>query len=143
MDIEDNITIEHSFDNSLDEVWKAITDLNQMKLWFFEQIEDFVPTIGFETQFEVHIEERTFTHLWKIIEVIPLNKIVYNWKYEEYSGDSNVTFELIKSGNQTKLILTHKVTDTFPSNIPEFELKSGIDGWNYFIKDRLYNYLKS
>ena len=59
-------------------------------------IESFEPKIGFKTQFKVKSEDRTFTHLWTITEVEPLKKIVYNWKYEEYAGDSFVYFELFQ-----------------------------------------------
>ncbi len=142
MNSEDSIIVEQTFDNSMKQVWEAITDLNQMKQWFFEQIEEFNPVIGFETQFVVKVEQRAFTHLWKLIEVSPQKKIAYNWKYEEYNGDSNVSFELFNLGSKTKLVLTHLVLKPFPSNILEFNHKSGIDGWNYFIKDRLSNHLK-
>ncbi len=66
---------------TLENAWKAITELDQMKLWFFENIPSFNPETGFSTSFEVKNENRVFTHLWTITEVIPNQKISYNWKY--------------------------------------------------------------
>lgn len=86
------IVMEYIFKTSIDKVWNAITKLVEMKQWYFGNIDSFKPEVGFETQFEVLIEDRKYTHLWKITEVIPNRKITYNWKYAEYSGDSYVTF---------------------------------------------------
>ena len=135
------VIVEQIFNASLVKVWEAITELNQMKQWFFENIEHFETIKGFETQFIVQVENRTFTHLWKLTEVIPFKKITYNWKYKEYEGDSFVTFELFEKNNQVELKLTHKVVAEFPNDIPEFSRESCLDGWNYFIGQRLKDYL--
>lgn len=136
------IVVEQIFDVSITELWNAITELKQMKQWFFENIESFEPKVGFETRFVVENEGSVFSHLWKIIEVERLKKITYNWKYEEYTGDSFVTFELVNQGKNTKLKLVHITTKDFPSHIPEFTRESCVGGWNYFIKQRLKEYLK-
>jgi uncharacterized protein YndB with AHSA1/START domain len=137
------IIVEQSFDASAQEVWEAITQQDQMIQWFFENIESFIPQVGFKTQFVVHSEERTFTHLWEIIEVEPLKKIVYDWRYKEYSGAGNVVFELISQNGGTKLSLSNLVIENFPQDVPEFKRESCIGGWDYFIKDRLKTYLEN
>jgi uncharacterized protein YndB with AHSA1/START domain len=137
------ILVEQLFEVSPTELWKAITQGEQMKHWFFENIETFEPKVGFETRFVVESNQRTFPHQWKIIEVEPLKRITYNWCYEGYDGDSLVTFELTEQGKNTRLVLTHTTTKDFPANIPEFTRESCIGGWNYFIKERLTNYLQS
>ena len=137
------IIVEQTFHVSINRLWKAVTNLEEMRSWFFENIEAFEAEVGFKTQFKVQSQERTFTHLWKIIEVIPFKKIVYNWKYEEYPGDSFVTFELFKEGNETRLKLTTKVIEDFPEDIPEFKLESCKQGWKYFIQQQLKNYIVS
>jgi len=135
------IIIEQVFNNSVDEVWAAITELDQMKQWFFDNIEAFKPEVGFETQFDVHSGERLFRHLWKITEVMPNRKIKYNWKYEGFEGDSNVIFELFEENKQVRLKLSCEIIEDFPSDVPEFKRESCIGGWNYFIKERLLEYL--
>ena len=115
-----------------------------MKKWFFNNIPSFKSEVGFKTQFNVKSEERNFLHLWEIIEVVPSKKIVYNWKYAEYSGNSLVYFELFENiNNTTKIKLTCKITESFSDDIPEFKTESCRGGWNYFIKQNLKNYLEN
>ncbi len=139
---EPPIIVRQQFNQPAKVVWKAITDINQMQKWFFDNILDFKPEVGFKTSFAVSNEGRTFTHLWEVTEVIPLKKIKYNWKYAEYSGDSFVIFELEDHGEQTTLTLTTEITEDFPNDIPEFKRESCIGGWNYFIGESLNNFLK-
>ncbi len=137
------IIVEQTFSVTKEKLWNAITALDQMKQWYFENIDAFEPTVGFETRFVIEHEGRIFPHLWKVIAVEPNKKIAYNWKYEGYTGDSVVTFALVEEENGVKLILTHKVLKSFPQNIPEFTRESCLDGWDYFIKKRLKNYISN
>ena len=136
------IIIKQTFNRSVKDVWKAISDVKQMRLWFFDNIPDFKAQVGFETRFNIKSGDRNFLHLWKIIEVEPLKKIVYNWKYDGYSGDSFVVFELVGQGNKTDLRLTHQVVEDFPRDIPEFSVESCKAGWTFFINQNLKRYLE-
>ncbi|CAL2114787.1 SRPBCC domain-containing protein [Tenacibaculum sp. 190130A14a] len=136
------VIVKQSFNVSINELWKAITDLNQMKQWFFENIETFEPKVGFKTKFTVQNEDRVFPHLWEITEVLPLKRVRYNWKYEGYEGDSFVTFEVFETEKGSQLVLTHKITESFTTNIEEFKRESCVGGWNWFIKERLASFLK-
>jgi len=138
---EPPIIVEQLFDVSLDTLWKAITELDHLKMWYFEQIESFKAEEGFEVEFPLHHENRIFTHQWKIVEVIPLQKIKYNWKYKEYAGDSYVTFEIMEADDRVKIILSTEVISDFPDDIPEFKRESGQAGWEYLINNRLREYL--
>jgi uncharacterized protein YndB with AHSA1/START domain len=138
---EEPIVVEDTFNASIDAVWKSITEIDQMRQWYFENIPSFKPEIGFETQFSVQSEERNFLHMWKVTEVVPLKMISYNWKYEGIAGDSEVVFELFEEDNLTKLRLTHQVLESFPEDIPEFKRESGLEGWTFFIKTRLKEFL--
>jgi len=136
------IIVEQSFDTSIESVWKAITEVEQMRHWFFENIPSFEPEVGFETQFNVQSQERNFLHMWKVTEVVPLRLIKYGWKFEGYPGDSYVVFELFEENNLTKLRLTAQILEDFPEDIPEFRRESCIEGWTYFIKKRLKEFLE-
>ena len=107
--------IEHIYNAPVSKVWKAITDQKQMKQWYFD-IADFKAEPGFEFTFEGGSDEKTYTHLCKVIEVIPYKKLSYTWRYKDYEGNSTVTFELFDEGNKTKLKLTHTGLETFPQN---------------------------
>ncbi len=93
---DDPVIVEQSFNTPIEVVWNAITEIDQMRQWYFENIPSFKPEVGFETQFNIKNEDRNFLHLWKVTDVVPLNRITYNWKYEGYPGDSYVGFELFK-----------------------------------------------
>jgi uncharacterized protein YndB with AHSA1/START domain len=135
------VIIEQNFDVSTAQLWDALTQEDQMRQWFFENMETFEPEPGFETRFVVENEGRVFPHLWKITEVIPLQKITINWKYEGYAGDSLVTFALAEQDKGSLLVLTHRVTEDFPEDVPEFRRESCTQGWKWFIRERLREYL--
>ncbi len=136
------IIVEETYKAKIEEVWDSITDVNKMRLWYFENLPSFKAEVGFETKFDVQNESRTFPHLWKVTEVVPGKKLTYNWKFEGYAGDSFVVFELFEEGIKTKLRLTVNILEDFPENVPEFKRESCISGWTYFINKRLKEYLE-
>ena len=87
------LIIEQEFNAPLDLVWRAITEVELMKKWYFN-ISYFKPEKGCKFQFEGGQENRRFLHLCEVLEVVPLKRLKYSWKYEGYEGTSFVTFEL-------------------------------------------------
>ena len=118
---------------SVSKVWKAITDKEDMKLWYFE-IEEFKPEVGFEFQFWGDDGKKKWLHLCKIMEVINEKKLTYSWKYDGYGGVSYVTFELSPQGDKTKLKLTHTGLESFPvDEVPSFGRENFEAGWTELI----------
>ena len=136
------VVVEQEYNVSVKDLWDAITELDQMKKWFFHNIPSFEPETGFHTEFLVHSGNRDFTHLWTIDEVIPGKKIKFHWSYEEYEGEGMVTFELVEMNERTLLRLTNEGLESFPQDIPEFKRESCVDGWEYFLKKNLKEYLE-
>ncbi len=135
------IIVEQDFDRSVSDVWNAITSIDEMRKWYFENIPDFKAEVGFCTQFSVDSGDRSFLHLWEVTEVVPQRKVIYNWKYEGLAGDSLAIFEVSGDDQSAHLTFTHRVLQDFPEDIPEFSRESGIEGWTYFINDRLKAHL--
>ncbi len=135
------IIITKTYNASRETVWRALTELGQMTQWYFEQIPAFRAEVGFETQFAVQVEDRVFTHLWRMTEVIPFQKFTHTWRYLEYPGDAFVTFELAEVEGKTQLTLTLEVIENFAEGIPEFRRESCVGGWEYFLGERLMGYL--
>lgn len=135
------IVVEQTFEVPVAAVWKAITDKDAMPLWFFEQIADFEPRVGFEAQFTVTVDDLDFVHLWKVVDVVAEQRIAYQWRYEGYPGDSTVTWELFQTPDGTRLQLTHTVHEPFPQNIDALKRESGLTGWQYLIQESLKAYL--
>ncbi|HMP31124.1 MAG TPA: SRPBCC domain-containing protein [Saprospiraceae bacterium] len=137
------IIVTQDFETNVEHLWKVITELDHMKQWFFDNIEEFQAIEGFETQFTITNNDRVFPHIWKITSVEKSKHITYNWRYGGYPGDSFVRFELLGNNDRTLLQLSHTITEDFPSAIPEFSRMSCLNGWNYFIKQSLPAYIVS
>lgn len=133
--------IERTYNAPIEKVWKAITDKDQMKQWYFD-ISAFEPEVGFNFQFKGENEGRVFLHLCEITEVIPLKRLSYTWQYEGFEGKSIVTFELFSEGSSTKLKLTHEGLETFPANNPDFAKENFIAGWTYITGTSLKEFLE-
>lgn len=132
--------IERVLNAPVDTVWKAITDKEHMKQWYFN-LAEFKPEVGFEFQFEGGTETKTFLHKCKITEVIPGKKLKHSWCYDGYEGNSFVTFELLPEGAKTILKLTHEGLETFPA-IPEFAKENFAAGWTDIIGTSLKNFVE-
>jgi len=139
---EPPVVVEQTFAVPAQRVWDAITDVSLMRQWYFDNIPDFQPVVGFKTQFNVSTGERDFPHMWEVIESNPPEKLVYTWRFEGYDGDSYVTFELSPEGEATRLQVTATVTEDFSDDIPEFQRESAEGGWKYFIHERLKEFLE-
>jgi uncharacterized protein YndB with AHSA1/START domain len=134
------VVIERTFNAPVARVWKALTDVEQMRAWYFE-LKDFRPEVGFEFEFVVEHEGMTYHHLCKITEVIPQKKIAYTWRYKGHPGDSLVTFELAAVGDETRLKLTHEGLETFPKTAA-FARKNFEAGWTAIIGSELKQFLE-
>lgn len=133
--------IERFYNAPIEKVWKAITDKEDMKQWYFD-IKDFKPELGCEFSFEGGKDEKCYLHLCKITEIIPNKKLRYSWRYDGYEGNSFVTFELFKESNGTRLKLTHEGLETFPATNPDFARENFVSGWNQLIGTSLPEFLK-
>ena len=135
------IVVEQVYDAPVEVVWKAITDEQQMPRWFFPTIERFEARIGFETRFVVDAEGELYEHVWTVTEVVPHEKITYQWRYEHIPGDSIVEWELSPTSEGTRLTLTHTGHETFPRDNPVFAREAGVQGWTYFLQGSLKAFL--
>jgi uncharacterized protein YndB with AHSA1/START domain len=137
---EEPIIVERTFNAPVEKVWKAITDKEEMKKWYFD-LPDFKPQVGLEFQFLAGDEKKKWLHLCKITEVIPNKKIAYTWSYDGYDGNTFVTFELFPEGEKTRLRLTHYGIEIFPADVPELKKENFAAGWTEIIGTSLKNFL--
>jgi len=133
--------IEQTFQEPNSFVWQAITDRDEMKLWYFN-LPEFKPEVGLEFRFiGGPAEDRQYEHICRVTEVIPNKKLAYSWRYDGYDGNTLVTFELFDEGNQTRLKLTHEGLETFPADNPDFAKKNFAEGWTWLIGTSLKEFL--
>lgn len=140
--MEGPIIVEQTVNAPIEKVWKAITDKDEMKKWYF-QLEEFKAEPGFEFQFEGGTETNKYIHLCKIKEVDPPHKLSHSWRYEGYAGDTTVTFELFDEGDRTRVRLTHEGLETFPQDNPDFARNNFQMGWTEIITKSLKNYVEN
>lgn len=137
------LTVSHVYSVSKEKVWNALTVHKEMIQWYFDNLPAFEAKVGFETRFNVKAPSRDFLHIWKVTEVITGEKIQYSWEFEEFEGISYSTFVLEEVENGTKLsVIVDGLEDFTKYDLPEFKPESGREGWTFFLKERLKDYLE-
>ena len=139
-ELTEAVVLERTFDAPVARVWKALTDVQEMRQWYFD-LKEFRPEVGFEFEFVVEHEGNKYHHLCKITEVSPQKKIAYTWRYKGEVGESLVTIELSPDGNKTRLKLTHTGIETFPKT-PAYARKNFEAGWTAMIGSELKQFLE-
>jgi len=134
--------IERTYHAPLKKVWKARTDPNEMKQWYFD-VPEFRTEVGFEFTFVGGKDENNqYLHKCKITMVVPEKKLTYSWRYDGYEGNSFVTFELFDEGDKTRLKLTHEGLETFPASNPDLAKENFASGWTEIIGTSLKEFVE-
>ncbi|MBK8622653.1 MAG: SRPBCC domain-containing protein [Saprospiraceae bacterium] len=135
------IEIYRIFDANISLVWKAVTEKEFMKQWYFD-LQEFKPEVGFIFEFfGGHEDGIRYKHICEVTEVEFEKKLVYSWKYDGYEGISFVTFELSEEDGKTKMIFSHRGLSSFPNSNPDFDRHNFEEGWDHFINRALPAFL--
>lgn len=133
-----------SYKAPIETVWKAISDKDQMKEWYFE-LEAFKAEKGFQFQFTGGDEKEQYLHHCEVLLSEPPNTLRYTWTYPEHNdGYSIVSWELLKDQDDeriTQLTLQHEGLESFPTDDPNFAVASFTKGWNFILGESLRDYL--
>ena len=132
--------LEEEFNVPLEIAWRAITEKELMAKWYFD-IAEFKPEVGFKFDFVGGEEGKPYLHLCEVLEVIPLQKLRYSWKYDGYNGISHVTFELASHNEKTVVKLIHEGTESFSE--PDLATDKFREGWEYLIHRSLKEFLEN
>jgi uncharacterized protein YndB with AHSA1/START domain len=137
------LIVERTYNAAIEKVWKAITDKDQMKEWYFD-IKEFKAEVGFKFEFTGGDDKVKYVHACEVLVADPPTKLSYSWTYPGRSGYSVVTFELFKEGEKkTRLKLSHAGLDSFPKDDPNFGVSSFTQGWNSILGDSLKKYVET
>ncbi|WAC40697.1 SRPBCC family protein [Pedobacter sp. SL55] len=140
---KDSILVERTFNVPASKVWSALTDISDMKQWYFD-IEKFEPKVGFKFDFMGGPNEDTqYLHLCEVTEVIENEKLAYTWRYDNYPGNSLVCWQLIDRGEKTIVRLTHTDIPSLAEGSPDFSKENFSEGWNYILHTSLKEYLEN
>lgn len=139
-DLAETVIIERTFNAPVAKVWRAITNADEMRIWYFD-LKEFKPEVGFEFEFSIEHEGVNYHHLCKLTEAVPEKKLAYTWRYKGEPGDSLVTLELFAEGDKTRLKLTHAGIETFPKT-PAYARKNFEAGWTEIIGSSLKQFIE-
>ncbi|MFS4429607.1 SRPBCC family protein [Chryseobacterium sp. S90] len=136
------ITVQYKINAPAEKVWKALTDKNEMKSWYFD-IQDFALEIGKEFNFFEPGGENKYHHQGEILEIIPNQKLKHTWSYPDFSAlKTIVTWELLPEDGQTLVKLTHENIENFKDFGDGFSRDNFTQGWNTILGQSLKEYLE-
>ncbi|MCK9422373.1 MAG: SRPBCC domain-containing protein [Bacteroidales bacterium] len=137
------IILERNYNAPIIKVWQALTDINEMRKWYFD-LAEFKAEVGFKFQFYGGKDPETqYLHRCEVTEAIFEKKLTYSWRYDGYPGNSFVTFELFNQDDKTTLRLTHRGLETLAAGSPDFARENFVEGWTHFVNIALKEYLES
>ncbi|MDR6920066.1 MULTISPECIES: SRPBCC domain-containing protein [Chryseobacterium] len=137
------ITVQYTINAPVQKVWKALTDKEEMKNWYFD-IQDFEPEVGKEFNFFEPGEEKKYHHHGRILELIPEQRLKHTWSYPDFSkAETTVTWNLQPKGEETLVTLTHENIENFNELGEGFSRENFIQGWNAIIGQSLKLYLEN
>ncbi|UKB81326.1 SRPBCC family protein [Chryseobacterium sp. MEBOG07] len=137
------ITVQYTINAPAEKVWKALTDKNEMKSWYFD-IQDFDLEIGKQFNFYEPGGENKYHHQGEILEIIPNQKLKHTWSYPDSSPlKTMVTWELQSEDGQTVITLTHEGIENFIDLGDGFSRENFTQGWKAIVGQSLKIYLEN
>jgi len=132
--METPFQFEQVYNAPLETVWQALTDENKMRQWYFPQLIQFKPVVGF--QFVFANDGSPYQKEWRVTKVETGRLLAHTWMYKGYPGSSEVRFELYEEGDKTRLKLTHTGLSSFPGD-PHFARSRFENGWKQILATNL------
>lgn len=130
---------EFEYKAGMPEVWYTLTDTAKMKQWYFPQLLQFEPVVGF--QFVFKEDNLEYRKEWIVTKVSEGETLAHSWAYKGYAGSSEVTFDLFAAGTKTKLRITQTGLETFPDHA-YFNRQRFEQGWEILLGQNLKQVLE-
>ncbi len=130
---------EFNYNVPIEKVWRALTDTEKMKEWYFPQLQKFEPTVGFKFQFDDDSAE--YRKEWIVTKVEDGKTLAHSWAYKGYPGNSEVIFDLFSEDDKTRLRVTQTDLESFP-NDPHFARERFEWGWDNLLGQNLKQLLE-
>uniref|UniRef100_UPI0023F503DE SRPBCC family protein n=1 Tax=Chryseobacterium joostei TaxID=112234 RepID=UPI0023F503DE len=136
------IIVQYTINAPAEKVWKALTDQNEMKSWYFD-IQDFELKVGNKFNFYEPGGENKYHHQCEILEIITNKKLKHTWAYPDFSDlKTTVTWELQPEDDGTLVKLTHEDIENFKDLGDGFSRENFTGGWNSILGQSLKKYLE-
>lgn len=121
-------------------VWETLTNKDKMKEWYFPQLQNFEPVVGYKFKFDD--DDHEYHKEWIVTYVVAGKKLAHSWAYKGYPGNSEVIFDLFAEENKTILRVTQTGLESFP-NHPHFKRERFDWGWNNLLGQNLKHLLEN
>jgi uncharacterized protein YndB with AHSA1/START domain len=130
-----NIEITKQIDAPSEQVFRTLTDADELRRWFASSAESEPRTGGeYVLRFEFEDESRNHTYSGRYEDVTPNERVRYPWNGQ--FGETTVDFVLKPSGSGTELTLSHSGW----AEEAEESRQLHEQGWTFFL-DNLERYL--
>ena len=134
--MKDVIRKEYQYNHSIDNVWNAISNAEEITAWFIKA--DFKPEVGYQYTFT---HENT-TINGKVLEANPVYKLVYTWIVVGTGVETTVSWHLQENEKGTLLVLEHSGISNYPTEEMATTMFTNFSGgWDSCITN-LDKYLK-
>lgn len=141
--MHENVTKSVKVNAPVEKVWKALTNKEDMKKWYFD-IPDFELKEGNLFNFYEPGTEGKYHHHCEILEVIPNQKFKHTWSYPDFSKDKTILkWELQPDGDSTVVNLTHKGLENFSHLGKDFQKESFTAGWDEILNKSLKEFVEN
>ena len=137
--MKDVISKQVTFNQSIDQVWNAITKAEEISTWFIKA--DFKAEKGYRYTFTAEPNEKGCTVISGEVKNANPYKLVYTWIVADTKVETTVTWELTATENGTKLNLEHSGISNYAGETAIAMFESFNGGWDNCISG-LTNYLK-
>lgn len=140
--MDEPIIVECQINAPIEKVWKALTDKEEMKIWYFD-IPDFKLGLFEIFNFYEPGDEKKYHHQAQILEIVTEKKLKHTWNYPQLSkGKTMIIWELESNGDETLIRLTHDEVDNLKDLGANFSEEAFIEGWNEIISQSLKLHLE-
>lgn len=134
--MKDVITKEHEFKHPIADVWKAISEAEEISSWFIQA--DFRAEVGYKY---------TFTHestkiTGEVLQADPVHNLVYTWIVGDTGVVTTVSWKLKETSNGTQLLLEHSGISNYPGETAVTMFNNFDGGWSSCVTN-LEKYLKT
>lgn len=132
--MQDKISKQHQFKYPINDVWKAISEAEEITKWFIQA--DFKPQTGYKY---------TFTHeqtkiSGKVLKANPVYELIYTWIVGGTEVETVVSWLLEENKEGTLLTLEHSGISNYAGDTAVAMFTNFEGGWNSCI-DNLTIYL--
>tara|TARA_R110002167_G_scaffold163242_7_gene359981 strand:- start:1942 stop:2370 length:429 start_codon:yes stop_codon:yes gene_type:complete len=125
--MKDVISKVHVYDHSIEKVWNAITQANEISTWFIKT--DFKAEVGYRYTFTAG-EEKGCTQITGVVKEANPYTLVYTWVVQNTDTETTVKWVLEEAEGKTKLYLEHSGISKYTGETAVAMFGSFNEGWN-------------